>query len=327
MKLARKQTAKAEASFEKEYRSALGEFARRRGETELGRAYDLGRKAMTEGKSLVDIACLHHQTLGEIVGAAKEKIPVEALLRASAEFLAESLSPYEMAHRGFRDSVRELQRLNETLELEIKRIAYSVHDEASQLLTAVHLALAEAARDLPKQSTEKLSYVQNLLIQIESQLRRYSHELRPTVLDDLGLLAAIRFLADGVSKRAKVPIVVNGEYATRLPEASEIGLYRVVQEALKNATKHAHASRILIDVRLEGKSLLLSISDDGVGFDFQLVQARPGQKGLGLTSMKERLTAIGGTLLIDSAAGRGTKLEIYLPIPVEVLGVSSSTAR
>ena len=96
----------------------------------MGRAYELGRRALTEHKSLVVIASLHHQAVLALICGAKSEKHREELLRSCSDFLAEFLSPYEMAHRGFQDAVMALRQLNETLEEEIKRIAYAVHDEA-----------------------------------------------------------------------------------------------------------------------------------------------------------------------------------------------------
>src|SRR5437016_14523055 len=136
---------KLPATFEEEYRAAFGEYARNGGEAALGRAYELGRRAITEKKSLMEIAALHHRALhgmlAEAQGAGQE------MLTAAGDFLAEMLSPFEMAHRGVQDAIAALRQLNETLEEEIKRIAYAVHDEAGQLLVAVHLALADVARE------------------------------------------------------------------------------------------------------------------------------------------------------------------------------------
>jgi len=129
----------------------------------------------------------------------------EELLQSSAEFLAECLSPYEMAHRGFQDAVKALRQLNETLEEEIKRIAYAVHDEAGQLLVAVHLALAEVALELPEPQQAQLARIKEMLNQVEKHLRRYSMNFGDN-LDDLGWIPAVRFLADGISKRANLPI-------------------------------------------------------------------------------------------------------------------------
>jgi signal transduction histidine kinase len=314
MKMLARCTKKLETNFEDDYRSALSEYAMRGGEAALGRGYDLGRKAMTEGKNLLEIVSLHHQALLGIVQEAKEENGLGDLLQAGADFLAESVSPYEMAHRGFQDAVRALRQLNETLEEQIKRIAYAVHDEAGQLLVVVHLALADVARGLPKPQQRKIGRVEGLLNQVEKQLRRYSHELRPTVLDDLGWIPAIRLLAKGISKRANLPIQIKTTVTGRLSTAVETALYRIVQEALTNVTKHAKARRVSIRVRLEGRALCCSIRDDGVGFDAQTVRSNSRRRGLGLIGIQERLSAIGGTLSIDSAPGRGTKLLLRLPM-------------
>jgi signal transduction histidine kinase len=314
MRIATKLKRKQEPTFEEKYRSALAEYAVRGGEAALRQAYDLGRRAIDDGKSLIEIASLHHQALWELVEETKEANRRSELLRVGTGFLAESLSPYEMANRGFHDAVNALRQLNETLEEEIKRIAYAVHDEAGQLLVAVHLALAEVSRELPKAQQDQLGRIEQLLDQVEKQLRRYSHELRPTVLDDLGWIPAIRFLAEGVSKRTNVPIQIKTTFAGRLPSAVEIALYRFVQEALTNATKHARASRVSIQVRRVGRVLCCSIQDDGTGFDVRAVQSDRGRRGLGLIGMRERLSAIGGTFSIDSTPGHGTKLSIRVPM-------------
>ena len=314
MKTATKRKGKTPANFEEEYRSAFGEYTRSGGEAALGRAYELGRRAITEKKSFMEIAFMHHQAihgmLAETQGAARH----QELLKAAGDFLAEMLSPYEMAHRGVQDAIAALRHLNETLEEEIKRIAYAVHDEAGQLLVAVHLALADVARELPERHKEQMGRVEELLNQVEKQLRRYSHELRPTVLDDLGWIPAIRFLADGVSKRANLPIHIKVAFAGRLPSTAEVALYRVVQEALTNAVKHAKASNIWVRAWRDEFVLCCSIRDDGAGFDVRALQAAGSRKGLGLIGMQERLSAIGGTVRIESHRGRGTELLIRLPL-------------
>jgi signal transduction histidine kinase len=314
MRIAIKAAKVSHRGFKERYQSALRAHAAHGGEDGLIHAYELGREAMECGKSLLEIASLHHEALPELLNDVHGAVDRTEFLRASAGFLRESLSPYEMAHRGFQDAVKALRQLNETLEEEIKRIAYAVHDEAGQLLVAVHLALADVSRELPSLQQEQLSRIEQLLDQVEKQLRRFSHELRPTVLDDLGWIPAIQFLAEGVSKRANLPIQISTKAAGRLPTAVEIALYRVVQEALTNATKHARARRVSIRVRRTGRVLCCSIKDDGAGFDLQAVQSDRGRRGLGLIGMRERLNAVGGTLSIDSAPGRGTKLLIRVPV-------------
>jgi len=317
MKIAIRRKAKPRAVFEDEYRSSLSEYAAGGGEPALGRAYELGRRALSEQKSLVELASLHHQAVLVLVCDAESEKHREKLLRASAEFLAECLSPYEMAHRGFQDAVKALRQLNETLEEEIKRIAYAVHDEAGQLLVAVHLALAEVALELPEPQQAQFARIKEMLNQVEKHLRRYSHELRPTILDDLGWIPAVRFLADGISKRANLPIHIEAPNPERLPSAIETTLYRIVQEALTNAVKHAKAGSVWIRARRENALLCCSIRDDGAGFDIRQVQETPQRKGLGLIAMQERVTAIGGTMQIDSRPGHGTILSIRIPLEVE----------
>jgi len=325
MKTAVIRKTKRPLTFEEEYRAAFGESARGGGEAALGRAYELGRRAITEKKSLMEIASLHHQALEEMLATAEGVVRRRELVTAAAGFVSEILSPYEMAHRGVRDAIAALRQLNETLEEEIKRIAYAVHDEAGQLLVAVHLALDEVAAELPERQKAQFGQIQELLNEVEKQLRRYSHELRPTVLDDLGWIPAIRFLAEGVAKRASLSIKIKTAVTGRLPAPVEIALYRVVQEALTNATKHAKASRVWIRIGQKNRMLQCSIEDDGAGFDVQAVRSDCERRGLGLTGMQERLHAIGGTLSIESAPGRGTKLLIQLPR--EILNANSNRAR
>jgi signal transduction histidine kinase len=312
-------------ALEEKYRSAFRVYAQRGGEAALRRAYEIGRRAIAEKKSLLEIASLHHQALGEMLAGAQGAARRQELLAAGAEFLAETLAPYEMAHRGVQDAIAALRQLNETLEEEIKRIAYAVHDEAGQLLVAVHLALADLARELPQQQRPQLAQIEELLNQVEKQLRRYSHELRPTVLDDLGWIPAIRFLAEGISKRANLNIQITTTFARRLPGPIETAAYRIVQEVLTNAAKHSKARHVWISISRKNRKLCCSIEDDGVGFDVQAVRADRKRRGLGLLGMQERLNAIGGTLSIDSAAGLGTKLLIQLP--TEISNGNSHCAR
>ena len=307
---------KSPTSFDlrEQYRSALERYLSHGDEEALGSAYELGRKALTQGKSLMEIASTHSEVLGEILRLQQDVLPRSGLIQASSAFLTESLSPYEMAHRGFQEAVGALRQMNERLEEQIKRIAYAVHDDAGQLLVAVHLALATLANDLPKVHQDEIIRIEGLLNDVEKQLRQYSHELRPTVLDDLGWVPAIRFLADNISKRSKIPMHVDAKFTERLPAPVEIAIYRVVQEALNNATKHANCEAVWISVSKEGNSLQCSVRDNGVGFDIQALR-RPGQsRGIGLSGMQERMNAVGGAVQIQSSPGRGTELRITLPL-------------
>jgi len=309
---ARKPKSKPAETFEQKYQSALLEHLRNSSEATLGLAYEMGRSAITEGQSLLEIVSLHHRALQEIFDSSTDAQFQKEALNGGASFLSESLSPFEMTHRGFQEAVQSLRRLNETLEEEIKRIAYAVHDEAGQLLVAVHLALAELAYDLPERQKEQVARIQDLLNQVEGQLRRYSHELRPTILDDLGWIPAIRTLTEGVAKRTGLQVKFETNLRGRLPGAHETVLYRVVQEALHNATKHAKARHVRIQVHQKGSTLCCAVHDDGVGFDQADLQSKR-TKGLGLVAMRERVNAIGGTFSVNSARGSGSKIFIQIP--------------
>jgi signal transduction histidine kinase len=302
------------AEFREEYRRALQGYISHGDEAGLGAAYELGRKALASGQSLMEIAATHCEVVSEHLGNDADAQSRKQLLQGGANFLTEMLSPYEMAHRGFQDAVTALRQINERLEEQIKKIAYAVHDDAGQLLVAVHLALASLATELPEAQQEEIVRIEGLLNEVEKQLRQYSHELRPTVLDDLGWLPAIRFLADGVSRRTKLPIHVEADFSGRLSPAVEIALYRVVQEALNNAVKHSNASSVSISAKREGDLLNCAILDNGVGFDMRALGTKGQKRGLGLTAIHERMNAVGGMVHIESVPGRGTKLLITLPL-------------
>ena len=210
-----------------------------------------------------------------------------------------------------------LRRLNETLEEEAKRIAHALHDEAGQLLASVHIALEGIARDVPPSSGRRLKEVKAFLDQIEVHLRQLSHELRPTILDDLGLLPALEFLADGVSKRAKLQVTVGGTTIGRLPATIEMAIYRIVQEALNNATRHAQANCATVRVEQNGQLIRCLVCDDGIGFDVPATISRKGHTGLGLIGIRERLNAIGGAYQIISAPGQGTTLQVEIPLEAQ----------
>lgn len=133
------------------------------------------------------------------------------------------------------------------------------------------------------------------------------------ILDELGWIPAIRFLAEGVSKRAGLPIHIRAAVSERLSGPAETVVYRIVQEALTNAVKHAQAKNVSIKTWKEGLVLCCSIKDDGHGFVSHSDQVSH-RDGLGLVAMRERISAIGGTLRIDSSPGRGTEILIRLPM-------------
>jgi signal transduction histidine kinase len=206
------------------------------------------------------------------------------------------------------------RQLLEAQEAERRRIAHELHDEAGQLLASVHLALEEAVTGLPPGFRERFHPVREHLDAIETQLRRLSHELRPTILDDLGLLPALQFLADGVAARTGLRIRVDSALDGRLAPAVETALYRIMQEGLTNVIKHAGAANVQLQLRRDVQMVHGLLYDDGAGFFVDQVLSRTGPRSLGLLGMRERLEALGGTMHITSAPGQGTRLQVTLPV-------------
>jgi PAS domain S-box-containing protein len=203
-----------------------------------------------------------------------------------------------------------LRRLNDRLEDETNRIASLLHDEAGQFLTACHITLADVSRDLPPAARERLREVRAHLDEVESQLRRLSHELRPRLLEDLGLVDALKFLAEGTAKRAGIEIQVHATLETRCPPPIETAVYRLVQESLTNIMKHARAKHAQVTISQDAHAIHCTVSDDGVGFD---MNSSP-QFGLGLLNIQDRIEAVRGTLRIESRPGRGTALHTRVPL-------------
>jgi signal transduction histidine kinase len=296
--------------FAEHYRANLCKFLEGPSEVQRSKAYELGRRGLADGLGVLDIAAAHCGALQRVLASHARRAIPEAEIKTANEFFTECLSPFEMSHRGAREGARAWQRLNEALENEAKRIAHALHDEAGQLLASVHFAIADMAGELPPQSRARLQEVKVLLNRIEAELRNLSHELRPTVLDRLGLLPALQFLAESVTRRAGIPITVRGEEPGRLSPVVEITLYRIVQEALNNVLKHARASNASIELEVGPERVSCTIRDNGVGFAVERVQH---SDGLGLTGIRERLNALGGSLHVASRPKRGTALRAEVP--------------
>jgi signal transduction histidine kinase len=227
----------------------------------------------------------------------------------------ECYSPFEMAHRGAREAGQALRRINESREEELRRLANELHGEAAQMLAAVYLALDPIARDLGPRADERLAPVRARLGDVESQMRRISHEMRPPMLDDLGLMPALTFLAEGVATRAGLSVRVEGSTAGPLATVVETALYRAAQEGLNNVVKHARAATATVRVERRDSAIVLRVTDDGAGFDIPSHVGPAGLRGLGLTGIRERIAPLGGDFEIRSVPGAGTELRLRIPLP------------
>lgn len=297
-----------------DYAAALQAYVSTEEEGALHRAYSIGRKALGAGVGLLDMVDMHHRALAAMAdepGEAREG--TRPRIELASRFLAESLSPFELFHRSRHEANAALRRLNMIMEHEAKRIAHALHDEAGQLLATVYLELAGVAREAPLPVRERVSRINGHLDEVREQLRRISHELRPLILDQLGLLPALRFLTNGVIERTGLVVTAQGSTDGRLAEPIETTVYRVVQEALTNVSKHAAATRVDVRVWVEEGSLHCTVEDDGVGFDPAAVGDPRGGHGLGLIGLRERVEALHGTVRVESSRGAGTVLHVALP--------------
>jgi signal transduction histidine kinase len=220
---------------------------------------------------------------------------------------------------GLQQQHLNLQRLSAKLVSaqadERRTIARELHDEVGQLLTAVKVELAVAQRqiDAEDRPTEALHNVRVIADRALHTVRDLSHMLHPSVLDDLGLPAAIDSYLQEFGKRYDIRVeLTQSGMEMRLPPATELAAYRIVQEALTNVANHAHAGECRVQLQRLDSTVLVIVDDDGRGFD-------PGVKsrlrtGLGLLGMRERVAQLTGTLKLESAPGRGTRLSVVLPV-------------
>ncbi len=200
-------------------------------------------------------------------------------------------------------------------EEERKRIARELHDDTAQALTSVlvRLRLLEhSAGD--KRLRSGLGELRDLTGVALEGVRRMAIDLRPPMLDDLGLEAALQAHLEDFSRRWPIKTKFTGGRLGRLPAEAELALYRIVQEALSNVAKHAEASLVEVRLTRTGGTLRLMIEDDGNGFDVEAIRGSR-ESGLGLFGMEERLALIGGILKVESSAGGGTRVSADVPLP------------
>jgi signal transduction histidine kinase len=214
-----------------------------------------------------------------------------------------------------------LRKVISAQEDERKRIARELHDETSQTLSALAMGIETALAAYPSDlSKQRLTEAKALAVRTLEELHRLMFDLRPSVLDDLGLWSAIRWYAERNLEPAG--IAVRCEFSgveERLPPEWEIALFRVVQEAISNIVRHGKADSVLIQVALRGDELGIEIEDDGVGFDMAgLPPAGSSRRGLGLMGMRERVELLGGRLEIDTSPGQGVRVAVTVPLAPEM---------
>ncbi|HVB23784.1 MAG TPA: sensor histidine kinase [Ktedonobacteraceae bacterium] len=216
-------------------------------------------------------------------------------------------------------------------EEERRRLALELHDESSQNLTAllVHIeVLKQTLRTLPdtasipdtrRRLNAELDYLTGITQQTLEDIRVLAQQLRPSVLDDLGLQAAFRWLAEDVRQRLQLSVELHIENIEHALQGNaqqaiyETTLFRIAQESLTNVARHAHAQHVSISLVQQREGIHLRIHDDGNGFD-----PSAQKQGLGIFSMRERAALLDGTIHIEAQPGRGTTIEAVLPLSVKV---------
>ena len=263
----------------------------------LGRSLERMRVALLQ--SLDDVACARDQLEVRIQERTAEIGKLYGELKQRDELRA-----------------RLLQKLIRAQEEERRRIARELHDETSQVISSLALSLDTAIATLPENaSRERLLEARALALRTLDGIHRLSFDLRPSVLDDLGLFRAIEWYAERDLKRRGIAVrCESDEEDGRLAPEIETALFRAVQEAITNIVKHSRAETVLIQCAITPEAVTIEIEDDGRGFDPAAIsETAADARGLGLAGIQERMEILGGTALIDSAPGQGTRLVLNVP--------------
>ena len=199
-------------------------------------------------------------------------------------------------------------------EQERTRIAGELHDGVMQQMLAATMMVGSAKRRLtanPADAAATMDRVQEKLVQVGTDLRQLSHDVHPPILQEAGLPAAVQSYCDGFSAAHGIPVSCDADEPVRdLSRGAALALFRILQEALGNAAKHAAATQITVRLSRSSGLVSLTVSDDGVGFD----RSRSGASGgLGLITMRERSGQLGGTLELESTPGAGATIRVVIP--------------
>ncbi|MGQ9572055.1 MAG: GAF domain-containing sensor histidine kinase [Dehalococcoidia bacterium] len=253
----------------------------------------------------------------------EERVRLLGLLATMVALAIENAHLYREADAKARLRRQLLAREIKVQEEERRRIARELHDEAGQSLTGLIMTLDTIDQALTTNGQgqidelllDYLSEARRIASSTLQEIRRLIFDLRPTLLDDLGLAAAIDWYAKTALAKADIEAVVKADRLDdRLPLKMEIALYRIVQEAISNVIKHSYARRCTLTLTSADKAVELVIADDGKGFDPEKI-GRAGEEHLGIVGMQERVRSLDGQLTIQSRPREGTRIEIRIPLP------------
>jgi signal transduction histidine kinase len=197
------------------------------------------------------------------------------------------------------------------------RVARELHDSTAQMLAAVMLQLGVAARENESPVLdERIATVRDMVAEALEEVRTLSHTIHPRVLDDLGLAAALSWLARQTREQEGLHVEAFADDGAPIPRLAATVLYRVAQESLRNAARHAQAHRVELWLRRTATAATIEVVDDGRGFDVRRAEER--RPGMGLFSMRERVGLANGSLSVESAPGRGTRIVATVPLTEQV---------
>ncbi len=259
-----------------------------------------------------------NQSLQQLIQTLKERNEELARINGELELEVSERKRTENALRLSEQALRDLSnRLLHVQEEERKRLSRELHDEVGQALTAINVNLTVLGRndagDAPA-FQRKVADTQQLLEQTMETVHRFAHELRPALLDDLGLLPALRSYSKSFAERTGIPVHFNAcDQAEKLSPEQKVVVFRLVQESLNNVAKHARASRVELTLAAEARHVQLCIQDNGRSFNAETVRANP-TKRLGLLGMQERVRLVNGRLVIEAQPGQGTAVRAEIPL-------------
>lgn len=283
-------------------RIAGGELAWRipdLGEDEVGRLGKSLEKMRQNLRSLIErVEQANAQLEQRVEGRTKELNEANAQLREREEVRSQLLRKVITAQ-----------------EDERKRIARELHDETSQGLAVLAMGI-EAAQDAMRSGkAPRLDEVKALAVRTLEDVHRLILDLRPSVLDDLGLLSAIRWYAERQLESRGIAVRCEFGEMRRLAPELETALFRICQETMSNVARHAQATAVLVQVGIEGDQVVVDIEDDGKGFEPETASRREGRRPWGLMGIRERAEILGGVARVESAPGKGTHVQVRIPVP------------
>ena len=248
-----------------------------------------------------------------VVASATSLLYREEALRAGKERLEQMVSDRTSALRNVNKALLTAQ------ETERKRISTELHDQLGHALIVMKFRIALIAQELTadqwrarQEGAELFGYIDQTL----EDVRRLARDLRPSVLEDLGLSAALRWLADNSARDGHPVVATIADIDPLVPSDAQVIVYRIVQQALTNAARHSDANEVSLRVSQDRDRLWFVVEDDGQGFDMsQITKTGPAEGGLGLTTMQERASMVGGSLEVWSTPGKGTRVTLGVPVP------------